>query len=151
QLAIARQHRCSTWQQLLDEEDAERARRDVEPWTRQTTPFSRAIDAIRQQDLPALAVLVEEHRELLDPSDEDKRRWHTLIDQALIGERQARTKEARAVTDWLTAKGMNLSGALNRAILGFHSITVEEVRYLIERGADPNWISPDGYSVLEHA
>ncbi|MEO7520967.1 MAG: Clp protease N-terminal domain-containing protein, partial [Gemmatimonas sp.] len=27
----------------------------------------------------------------------------------------------------------------------------EEVRYLLDRGADPDWIAPNGYSVLEHA
>jgi hypothetical protein len=149
-LAIARQNRCSSWDQLLEQSAAERARQS-DPWGRHASAFTHAARAIRAHDMDALEVVLEQHSELLHPSEDDARRGHTLVHSALIIERVERTPQARRMTDWLASRGMDLTRALNDMLLGFHGISAAEVRGLLGRGADPNWLPANGVSVLEHS
>jgi hypothetical protein len=109
------------------------------------------VRAISAQDLGALEAIVDQHPELLHPSEDDERRLYTLIANALILERQERTPEARRFTEWLVSRGMNLAGPLNAMLLGFIGMTAVEVQYLLDRGADVTWTPRNGVSVLEHA
>ena len=40
---------------------------------------------------------------------------------------------------------------LNERLCGHMGMQADEVRRLLDRGADPHWIAPNGISVLEHA
>lgn len=40
---------------------------------------------------------------------------------------------------------------LNQALCGHMYMPTEIVRFLLDRGADPNWVAPNGIPVLEHA
>ncbi len=55
------------------------------------------------------------------------------------------------IMDWLAAQGLDLQGELNRQLCGHRHIKTEKVRWLLDRGADPNWVAPNGIPVLEHA
>ena len=55
------------------------------------------------------------------------------------------------MTDWLASRGMDLTGPINEMLLGFHQMTTVQVQSLLDRGADPNWLPANGFSVLEHA
>jgi hypothetical protein len=46
---------------------------------------------------------------------------------------------------------MDLTETLNWMQLGYMRMTTEEMQRVLDLGADPNWVPPNGYSVLEHA
>ncbi|HEY7396198.1 MAG TPA: hypothetical protein VH559_15190, partial [Gemmatimonadaceae bacterium] len=148
-LVVARQHQHASWAQLA--EAVATHAHDVDPWWDHDASFTRALNALRNGDFIALQTIVEAHRELLRPSDDGQTRGLSLMFNALIFERQTRTAEARQVTDWLVSRGMDLAIELNGMLRGGHGITAQEVQYLLDRGADPNWMPPNGVSLLEHA
>jgi hypothetical protein len=137
QLAVARQLRFSSWEALLAHTKV--ARESEEEYLR--TPMMRAITARRANDREALDRMLEEHPELLD----------SILRNALLAELETRTPEARQITDWLASRDADLAGTLNRMLLAGPNVRTENVIYLLERGADPDWIAPSGMSVLEHA
>ena len=107
-------------------------------------------EAINTGDLEALKRVVVENPDLLRPSAEDRRETMTLI-HAALGAEERGVPGARAITDWLATQGVDVPLALNERFTGKPPLTTANVRFLLERGADPNWIAPNGVSVLEHA
>ncbi|MGH7472003.1 MAG: Clp protease N-terminal domain-containing protein [Longimicrobiales bacterium] len=87
----------------------------------------------------------------MQPRSPDQRFDSTLIYGALYREMESRSPADRELTDWLVAQGADLQDLLNHMLLGHMRITTERVVFLLERGADPNWLPPNGITVLEHA
>ncbi|HUF27072.1 MAG TPA: Clp protease N-terminal domain-containing protein [Gemmatimonadaceae bacterium] len=154
-LVVAREHRRVSWQELVERSNASRAIKDREgPWDSRDTPRSRARDAIRSHDIPALRAVLDAHPELVQPSVIDREWRRTLVRVALDVERDARTPEARRVTDFLASLGLDVQLELNQQLLGWpgpEAGNPKIVRWCLDRGADPNWMPPNGISVLEHA
>jgi len=152
-VAVARRHRFSSWEHLQREVEHEELARDRKGdlWQQAGEPFGRALRAIETHDLTALNEVVREHPALLRMGETRGPAWRTLIWNAAIVDRNERTPEARRVTDWLVDRGADLAPVLNRMLLGHFGITPATVQHLIDWGADPNWMPPNGVSVLEHA
>src|SRR3990172_5157401 len=145
-LVVARQNRFSSWEELV-------AHATTPPLDRPGfygSPLMLASAAVRQHDLGALSRIVGEHSELLETPDPQKP-WHSILNSALLGEQRTRSPEARKITDWLVSQGADLQAALNHMLLHCFRVSTEEVTYLLDRGADPDWMPSNGISVLEHA
>ena len=152
-LVVAREKRRVSWEELVERANASRAMQDRDIWEGAGTPIARARLAIRTHDVDAVAAIVDEHPELLTPSVIDRESRRTLASMAVSYECEARTTEARRVTDFLASRGVDVQRELNERLLGFPNDRAhpERVRWYLERGADPNWTPPNGITVLEHA
>jgi hypothetical protein len=153
-LVVAREHRRASWDELVDLTNASRARRDRTMWEDDRTPFARARSAIRAADVEALAAILDEHPELLTPSVVDSEWRVTLVSIAVSVECDAKTADARRLTDFLASRGADVQRELDERLLGFphdRERRAERVRWYLERGANPNWVPPNGITVLEHA
>ena len=158
-LVVARRYRRASWEELIARGDDSRRRNTRNVWERESSPRTRAGDAIRHHDVDALALLLDAHPELLTPSATEREWRNTLGEIALHAERGATTPEARRVTDLLAARGADIPRDLNELLLGWphdgaypaRGIATEAVRWLLDRGADPDWLPPNGIPILEHA
>ncbi len=150
-LTVARQAGCASWELLMEEMDADRAR-DSDPWKREQAALTLARKSIMSGDLDAVMRIVAEHPELLQPTDEDRSQLQRqgIVVVALAAEEKG-VAGARAITEWLASQGVDVGLALNERLWGRMFQTTDAVRFSLERGADPNWIAPNGISVLEHA
>lgn len=111
----------------------------------------RARDAMVAGDISALERIVTEHPALLCPSEYDLSAGSTLMRTALWQERVRGAAAVQPIMGWLTAHGFDRQGELNASLRGHPSMTPAEVRSLLDQGADPNWVTPGGVPVLEHA
>lgn len=143
ELATARMHRYPSWDVMLAEV------KPYDAWTEQDTPLHKAMRALRAEDLDELKRLTEEYPELLSPAEQDHPRSDTLARNVLLRDVKAATPESRRIYEWLRER-MDLSSTLNWMLLGYMRMTTEEMQRLLDRGADPDWVPPNGYSVLEH-
>ncbi len=148
-LVVARQQHCFSWDHLVEYAAAQRLR-DTDPWQRESEPRARAIRAMRAHDLTALQTVVRDHPEVLQQSDEDRRVGYTLLSSALALEPRDGRPDAGALAAWLASQGLDLAAALNHALIR-REPTTPYVQALLDRGADPRWMAPNGMSVLEHA
>ena len=145
-LVVARQRMCPSWEVLL----AQPQRTFPTGLDRYELPATRAHSAVRRGDLAALTRIVDEHPELITASGGDAPS-STIIFGAVFNELREQTERAKHVTDWLIARGANATEAWNRQLITLLHTTVEEVAYLLARGADPEWVPANGITVLEHA
>ena len=153
-LVVAREQRRASWEELVERANASRARRDRTMWEDEHTPFARARSAIRAADVEALAAIIDEHPELLTPSAVDSEWRVTLVSIAVSVECDAKTPDARRVTDFLASRGADVQRELDERLLGFphdRERMIQRIRWYLERGANPNWMPPNGITVLEHA
>jgi hypothetical protein len=152
-LVVARHRRRVSWAELLERAAASRAQNDALTWERDTTPLMRARKAIQNADVDFLASILDEHPELLTPSVIDREWRRTLVSIAVTVECRAKTSEARRVTDFLASRGVDVQRELDERLLGMPQdrSSPENVRWYLERGANPNWMPPNGITVLEHA
>ena len=152
-LVVARENRRVSWEELVERANASRALQDGDIWEGAGTPIARARLAIRTHDVDAVGAILDEHPELLTPSVIDREWRRTLASMAVSYECEARTAEARRVTDFLASRGVDVQRELNERLLGFPNDRAqpERVRWYLDRGADPNWMPPNGIPVLEHA
>jgi hypothetical protein len=167
QLVVARTERFPSWEALMDhaeeprewsiEADRQSAARYL---ARLGSPKIEALDAIRRRDIEALTRLVDAHPELVE-TPSPQRPGQSLLYTVLLAEQERpsqilteqkkRSLEIQEMEDFLISRGADLKATLSRMLLfGIHR-KPEEVAYLLERGADPDWLPPDGVSVLEHA
>ena len=153
-LVVARERRRASWEELVDRASASRAWRERTLWSDASAPLARARHAIRGADVDALAAILDEHPELLTPSAVDREWRITLASIAVSVECDAKTIAARRVTDFLASRGADVQRELDERLLGFphdRERRAERVRWYLERGANPNWMPPNGITVLEHA
>jgi hypothetical protein len=145
---VARQSRCSSWAELCERAAAKP--RSMEEW--HATPFGRACQAIGARDIPALAEIIDAHPELLEPADPPERP-DSLVRNALLFERREESAEARRMTEFLLSRGADVADALSSILIHQMHLNVgtDEIAYWLDRGADPEWMPPNGISVLEHA
>lgn len=147
-LAVARLHGAPSWEMLV--ERLERESRSVLP-DGPTGPIMQARRAMETGDLGALETIVAEHPALLEPSENDLANGHTLTWSALGVERRRGVAAMQPVFDWLAARGFDRRAELGRRLCGHMRMRPDEVQSLLEQGADPNWVAPNGIPVLEHA
>lgn len=158
-LVIARENRLASWEALLDWLKEE-APAHEEGWSRYDSPRMKSTAVVRSGDVDALAALVAQHPELLKPTDRFGRRTGgNVMFTALHYEEETRTPEARRMVEYLESLGVSRIETLNYmllSIMGFgfsprEKINKRKMDWFIERGADPTWVAPNGYTVLEHA
>jgi hypothetical protein len=167
QLVVARTERFTSWEAIMEhaeeprewsvEADRESAARYL---ARLGSPTIEALDAIRRRDIEALGRLIDAHPELVEtPSAQrpGESLLHTVLlaeqerPSQILTEQKKRSSEIQAIESFLISRGADLRATLSRMLLfGIHR-KPEEVAYLLERGADPNWLPPDGVPILEHA
>jgi hypothetical protein len=147
-LAVARMYGASSWEVLL--ERAAWGQQQPGPWK---DPWRDAASAMAAHDLTALEQIVSAHPELLRPTHQDVARARTLIAMAVGQEERHGIEAMRAVIEWLEARGFDRQHELNSRLCGIGGarMSARDVRDLIVRGADPNWVAPNGIPVLEHA
>ena len=155
QLAVAREHGFVSWDAFMATVQASSAhplrREQVE-----LAPHRQAINAIAAADVDALERIVATHSELRSPSDFEVATACHLMVFAVQREAQDMVEQRdparlRPIFDWLETIGFDRQLTLNQLLCGGHHMRANEVQSLIDRGADPNWVAPNGYSVLEHA
>lgn len=147
-LVVARMSGFPSWSALV--ERAATARRYSEDgW--EPHPLELAHRAMLASDIDALQQIVSEHPALLRPSNYEVTFGSTLIGSALRLELERGVETMRPIFRWLTSQGLDFQQELNVRLCGQMYMTTESVRFLLDRGADPNWIAPNGFSVLEHA
>ncbi|MEO8564505.1 MAG: hypothetical protein ABI601_20695, partial [bacterium] len=148
-LAVARSNGFPSWEVLLEFAAKEELRRNHDAW--HPGPLPRVFEAMKAADVEALKRVVEAHPELLETIDDDVRRGSHLMMMALQLERKDGRDRIRPIIEWLESKGLDVQLVLNLRLCGHARIRPDTVRWLIDRGADPNWIAPSGIPVLEHA
>jgi hypothetical protein len=152
-LVVARERRRVSWEELIERASASRAWRDRRTWEGADTPRERAQVAMRAHDVGALTTLLDEYPELLTPSLVDREWRSTLAGLALTLERESKDADARRITDLLASRGVDMQRELDERLLGWPQDReqLESLRWYLERGANPNWMPPNGITVLEHA
>lgn len=142
-LAAARMNRYPSWEVMIS---------DIVPrdaWTANVTPLNQAMKFVGKGDLDGLKAFVIEHPDLLSPVEPEHPRSNTLAGNVVIYDVQAATPESRKMYEWLRER-VDLTSTMNWMLLGYMRMTPEQMQRLLDRGADPEWIPPNGYSVLEH-
>lgn len=162
QLAVARNERFANWDALIEYAGEPRDRNmnveenvkeDREEWGRRNPAFLKdAYAAMKERDIEALGRLIDAHPELpgllVSPPDGNIR--GSMLRSLILKEQEAHSPQTGAMIEFLSARGANLTVLLSRMLLqGIHK-KPKDVAYLLERGADPNWLPPDGVPVLEH-
>jgi hypothetical protein len=138
---VARERGYTNWETIVEE--ATKPRR--EQWTEDPMPL--AARAMQVFDLEELSRIIERHPELRTPSP---RKNYDVVVIAILQERRLPSNDRR-LTEWLAVHGFDVQRTLNRMLCGQMRISADEVRYLLDRGADPDWVAPNGRCVLEHA
>lgn len=147
-LAVARMHGAPSWKVLMERVDATPR---TPPMAGPGAPIRDAIAAMAAGDLDALQRAVTTHPDLLQPSVYDPSSGSTLMWAALGQERRRGAEAMRPIMDWLAARGLDRQRELDLRLRGHIGMTSEEVRNLLDLGADPNWVADNGVPVLEHA
>ena len=143
-LATARMYRYPSWEVMAAETPAR-----ADAWEEVETPLRKAMIALRAGDLAALEKLTQDHPELLSPAERENPRSDTLARNVLLHDIRTASEQSRQAYEWLRAR-MDLQSTLNWMLLGYMRMTVDEMQRLLDRGADPTWTPPNGYSVIEH-
>lgn len=154
-LAVARGNGFVSWDALMARVNAQ-AKSPIPHSGLEVTPFRKAIGSMKSADLSKLQEVVSAHPELLAPTEHEVATGLHLLSTALNRERDdhangADPRRMRPIIEWLATVGFDVQLELNIRLCGDTRITPDDVQYWIDRGADPNWVAPNGYSVLEHA
>ena len=147
-LAVARSNGFPGWQVLLERCETD-VLRDVGEW--EVHPKVYASRAMEAADPEALERVAQAHPELLHPTDYEVAKGGGLLRTAVHFERRLGRTAMRPIMEWLATQGLDLQDELNRQLCGHIHMKTEKARWLLERGADPNWVAPNGIPVLEHA
>lgn len=150
-LVAARMEGAPSWEALLARVSTGNAPRfGSDPWREDLLPHAGA--AIEAADLAALQRVCEKHPELVKPTELERAKGLSLIMWALSNEQKVGREAMRPIVEWLVAQGADLKYELNMRLCGNPVMAkVENIQWLLDYGADPDWIAPNGISVLEHA
>jgi hypothetical protein len=146
-LAVARMNGFPSWEVML--ERVAEGREHGNEW--EHDPMRYAGKAIEAADLDELRRVIEAHPDLLRPSDYEAAMGRSLLNLLIHHERRLGVGAMRPITEWLATQGLDLQLALNQQLCGHRRMKSVKVRWLLDRGADPNWVAPNGIPVLEHA
>jgi hypothetical protein len=107
------------------------------------------MEALKAGDLDALKRIVAEHAEILHLPAAN--RW-SLPRSVLALERELGRDAMRPFVDWLTSVGVDFQRELDRTLCypSHRFRPIEDVQWLLDRGANPSWVAPNGIPVLEH-
>jgi hypothetical protein len=146
QLVTARMHKFPSWQAYM-----ESVRPDPDRW-RDDSPLRRAFRAIRARDLDALKRLLAAHPELTHVTNPAEPGSSSVFYSVIHSDLRSGMRDYnRENSEWLVSTGLDLSTALNWLLLGFMRTETRDIQWLLDHGADPNWLPPNGIPVLEHA
>jgi hypothetical protein len=145
-LAVARQHGYSSWQDFLA---APTEMSDKASWH----PLAMSVShALRQADLDTLKAIAAKHPEIHNRETPTTFPALRILREALAHERYPGGRDAmRPIIRWLVDNGHDLQGELDLQLCGRMRAPTGEIRWLLERGANPNWIAPNGIPILEIA
>jgi hypothetical protein len=146
-LAVARRNGFPSFEVLLDRIAEGKDRFGV--W--EVDPMKYAGEAMDAGDLDELRRVIETHPDLLHPTDHEVAMGRSLLALAVGREQRHGAAAMRPIVDWLATQGLDIQLELNRQLCGHMRMKTEKVQWLLDRGADPNWIAPNGIPVLEHA
>ena len=111
-------------------------------WTLYDSPGLKASRAFRDHDLARGEQLAASNPELLEPDS-------PLAHDVVLREIKEPSAETRRAYDALAAR-MDLQPMLNKMLLGYMRMKPEHMQRLLDLGADPHWIPPNGLPVVEH-
>ena len=149
-LAIARSMSCPSWEVLVERTAESRTRREPgDEWG--VDVFQRANKAIGNADLDTLQGLVRDHPQLLHPTGTDIATGATLLNAVFDWEVRRGREAMQPIVAWLAEQGLDVQRALNMCWYNRRPKRADDVRALLSRGADPDWVADSGISVLEHA
>jgi len=141
-LATARMYRYPSWEVMTSE------LRPPDEWESYDSPLFKASRALREENWEEVERLAEAHPELLRP-DPAASSYSSLAYNVILREIKEPTPATRLAFDRLAAR-IDTRPTLNQMVLGHMQMKKEEMQRLLDLGADPEWIPPNGFSVLEH-
>jgi hypothetical protein len=147
-LAVARSNGFPSWEVLLDASETEPPSQRYES---EIDPMRYVGEAMRAANLDELKRVIETHPDVLHPTDYEVVKGRSVLGAAISHERRRGREVMRPIMDWLVTQGLDLQQELNRQLCGHIRMKTEKVRWLLDRGADPSWVAPNGIPVLEHA
>jgi len=145
-LVHARMNRFPSWQVMLEATQ----RPAPNDWERHSSPGRMALRAMHAGDARQFAEIVNAHPDLLTESTPGQPGCIALASAALRGNLREQTSETPRIIEWLKAR-MDLTSTLNWMLLGHWNMPTGSVQLLLDLGANPLWVPPNGIRVLEHA
>ena len=142
-LTVARENGFTGWDLLMRAIDAQEAR-FADPWMTAEATLQLTGASINAGDLEEFRRVVAEHPALLHDSMDQ------LTTSALAAE-ERNVAGARAITDWLESRGADVQRSLNERWFAPPRLSMEQVRWMLARGADSNHTTPNGVSALDYA
>ena len=146
QLAYARFHGAPNWEELNQQTLFTGQARDR--FRDEIVALSDALDSL---NIELFKRHVAEHRPLFIPEGPSSANGRSLPRMILGRERRLGREAMKPFVDWLVADGYDVQVELNLMLAGRMRVETEEIRWLLERGADPTWVAPNGIPILEHA
>ena len=152
-IAVARGAGQPSWNALLTAEAPKR--NPANYW--EVSPLRQAATAIASDDIEQLKAVIREYPVVLNPPPYDREHGGTLANTALgsmeVGQPgpllTALSKEMR---EYVESLGVDLQAELNMRLCNpFTARSIESVKAFLDAGADPNWVAPNGFSMLEQA
>ena len=159
-LAAARMAGFPSWDAIVVQPDVpfdpaipDAAERRIRREARHGIPFADAWDALQAKDLEKLSSVIDEHPDVLEVRGQDNpdNAVPLLMRAALQMEIDNPDPEMRAISDLLVSHGADMKDTLNQMMLRGIYVQPEFIRFILNRGGDPNWILPNGLSILEWA
>jgi hypothetical protein len=144
-LVAARMNRFPSWQAMIETVQPDRDR-----W-RDDPPIRQAFRAVRNRDLETLKALIAKHPELMSVTNPAEPGASSIVYSAIRSEMRGMGTASYEFSEWLASTDLDLKPALNWLLLGFMRWNTHHTAWLLDHGADPDWVPPNGISVLEHA
>jgi hypothetical protein len=145
-LAVARQHGYASWETFLAAPTEMSAEGSWHPLAMSVAT------ALRGADLDTLKAIASKHPEIHRRESPTTFPALRILRRALGHERQPGGSEAmRPIVEWLIENGHDLQGELDSQLCGRMGFPTDDVRWLLNRGANPRWIAPNGIPALEFA